>query len=335
MNRVLRSPEISDKPFVIPVHSSERLLAMAAEEETTDTSARDATVLSEAETAEMDEGQQDGDDTSSEDSGDTESIPGDSETETGDGDGKIEQVLDELTEEDGEIMIGLEEVAERDAAIAAARGDTPASTDEEDAPKEQAPASAREIEAMVEARLKEFEERFQQEKEDAYHSGFEDGTSEGTKHGLSQSEEEIARFQNVVETLSTQWKDTLRTYDTAVIDLSIRIARKIIDVEVEQNQDAILQAVHDCLAYVEDKTKVIIRVNPDDLEAVRRHRNDWLESLESMDHLLIEAEPTVTRGGCVVETPIGDVDAQIEERLERLRNALLEEINRNDDSQDA
>ena len=96
-----------------------------------------------------------------------------------------------------------------------------------------------------------------------------------------------------------------------------------------------LQAVHECLAYVEDKTKVIIRVNPDDLEAVRRHRNDWLESLESIDHLLIEAEPTVARGGCVVETPIGDVDAQIEERLKRLRTALLEEINRTDNNQDA
>ena len=71
---------------------------------------------------------------------------------------------------------------------------------------------------------------------------------------------------------------------------------------------------------------MIIRVNPDDLEAVRRHRNDWLESLESIDHLLIESDPTVTRGGCVVETPIGDVDAQIEERLDRVRNALLEDL---------
>ena len=61
-----------------------------------------------------------------------------------------------------------------------------------------------------------------------------------------------------------------------------------------------------------------------------------LESLESIDHLLIEAEPTVTQGGCVVDTPIGDVDAQIEERLERLHTALIEEINRpHEDSTDA
>ena len=226
----------------------------------------------------------------------------------------------------------VEEVAEREGP----GGDTPLPTSiSNETEVEELPASATEIESIVESRLKEFEERFQQEKEDAYHYGFEDGTNEGMKQGLNQSEEEVVRFQEMVETLSGQWKDTLRTYDTAVTDLAIRIAKKIIDVEIEHNEDAVLQAVHECLAYVEDKSKVIIRVNPDDLEAVRRHRNDWLESLESIDHLLIESEPTVARGGCVVETPIGDVDAQIEERLERLKGALLEEINRTDDGQDA
>ena len=240
------------------------------------------------------------------------------------------------------MMIGMEEIAERDAAAAAAGGEATIgvgasedlSNDTSEATEEPLPTSASEIEAIVEARLKEFEERFQQEKEDAYHAGFEDGTNEGTKQGLSQSEDEVGRFQTTVDTLTAQWKDTLKTYDTAVTDLAIKIAQKIISVEIDQNNDAVLQAVHDCLAYVEDKTKVTIRVNPDDLEAVRRHRNDWLQSLESIDHLLIESEPSVSRGGCIVETPIGDVDAQIEERLERLRIVLLEEINRTDTGQE-
>ena len=246
-----------------------------------------------------------------------------------------------LSEEEGEMMIGMEEIAERDAAAAAGGEATIGvgaseglSNDTSEATEEPLPTSASEIEAIVEARLKEFEERFQQEKEDAYHAGFEDGTNEGTKQGLSQSEDEVGRFQTTVDTLTAQWKDTLKTYDTAVTDLAIKIAQKIISVEIDQNNDAVLQAVHDCLAYVEDKTKVTIRVNPDDLEAVRRHRNDWLQSLESIDHLLIESEPSVSRGGCIVETPIGDVDAQIEERLERLRIVLLEEINRTDTGQE-
>ncbi len=338
MNRILRSPYISEEPVVIAVQPHGHSPAAGAEGEDafSDISPTADTVESPEDFGESAAkgGEPVGQDSSGApvtgETGEVTDASPEGPIESANTVGDLPtQTADGEPGEEGEIMIGLEEVAERDVAASTTIGDHP-----ESGAEEELSASASEIEAIVEARLAEFEERFQQEKEDAYHAGFEDGTNEGTKQGLNQSEEEVGRFQQLVDTLTGQWKDTLRPYDAEVTDLSIRIAQKIIDVEVEQNQEAVLKAVHDCLAYVEDKTKVIIRVNPDDLEAVRRHRNDWLESLESIDHLLIEAEPSVSKGGCVVETPIGDVDAQIEERLERLRTALLEEINRTDDSQE-
>jgi flagellar biosynthesis/type III secretory pathway protein FliH len=335
MNHVLRSPDISETPFVIPIKSGGP--ADVAEDEDS-FQGFDVVPENEQESLETEDAAEDPDraqdpsgDEAAEQEGET--VAGE-ETESAQTD--VERDNNEgsphpLTEEEGEVMIGRKEVAERDAAMTS--GSELPDSEAADGTS-QLPTSPSEIEALVEARLKEFEDRFQQEKEDAYHAGFDDGTNEGTKQGLTQSEEEIERFQSVVETLTTQWKDTLKTYDTSVTELAIHIAQKIISVEIDKNEEAVFQAVHDCLGYVENKTKVIIRVNPDDLEAVRRHRNDWLESLESIDHLLIESEPSVSRGGCVVETPIGDVDAQIEERLERLRNILLEEINRTENRQD-
>ena len=372
MNRVLRSPEISERPYVIsakvqgtatqsPDTDEEGFQGLDASDDTPEpgiapeederegdgqeaeeSASTDETESPDADSADPKTDAPSGDeDASGSSAPDSEGQASDQVSEEradseSDGDGSTEdQPSDEagsegeappdgLTPEDGEMMIGLEKVAERDAAAAVSPSEPTEETVEE------LPAPASEIESIVEARLQEFEERFQQEKEDAYHSGFEDGTNEGMKQGLNQSEDEVARFQELVDTLTGQWKDTLRTNDASVVELAVRVAQKIIDVKIETDDEAVLQAVHECLGYVEDKTKVIIRVNPDDLEAVRRHRNDWLESLESIDHLLIEAEPTVSRGGCVVETPIGDVDAQIEERLERLRLAMLEEINRTD-----
>ena len=195
-------------------------------------------------------------------------------------------------------------------------------------PVEEAQPSALEVEALVEERLKEFEERFQREKEEAYKSGFEDGRSEGLKEGQDQSQEEIDRFKSVLEDLGAQWKTRYKDSDQSLVDLVLAISRKIIGEAVEVREEPILEAVRECLDHLQDKSQVVIKVHPGNLETIRQHRNDWLQALEGIQELIIESDGNISPGGCIVETPKGDVDAQIEERIERLKTVLIDEIRR-------
>ncbi|MDA0745086.1 MAG: FliH/SctL family protein [bacterium] len=182
--------------------------------------------------------------------------------------------------------------------------------------------SAIQVETLVEERLKEFEQRFQQEKEDAYRSGFEDGKTEGLKEGQEQSRDEIDRFVSALQSLQEQWEDHYKNTDQDLTHLALAVARRIIGASVQIQEEPVLHAVQECLAYLQDKSRVVIKVNPQDLDVVRRHRNNWLESLEGIEKLLVEGDADISRGGCIVETPKGDVDAQVEERLERLQTLL-------------
>jgi len=201
----------------------------------------------------------------------------------------------------------------------------------EEPPPPEPTFSALQVETLVEERLKEFETRFQQEKESAYRAGFEDGRAEGLKEGQEQSRSEIDRFQSIAENHSARWKDLMKQTDVDLVDLALAVAQRIIGAAVTVRKEPVLQTVQECLGYLQDKSRVVLKVHPDDLETVRRHRNDWLESLESMEQLIIEGDPDISPGGCVVETPVGDVDAQIEERLEKLRMVLMEEIRAGDE----
>lgn len=312
MNRVLRSLEISDESVTISVQRIDEDALTAPEAEPSEEDEEKPALVPE----EDEDGEAVSADTASKDA-----LP---DGEEADG---SEPEADATADADDKPLIGAE-VAELQRQQAEQQDEAPGADEAATRP------SALDIEKKVEARLTEFEARFQQEKEDAYHTGFEDGTNEGTKQGIAQSAEEIERFQALVETLPAQWKDAVKSYDIAVADLALRIAQKIVSAAADVDEQVILEAVRECLGYVEDRTKIIIRVNPDDLEAVRRHRDDWLGSLESIGTLLIEPEPTVSKGGCIVETPIGDVDAQVEERLKRIRLELVEAI-RKDDGEDA
>ena len=195
-------------------------------------------------------------------------------------------------------------------------------------PVEEAQPFALEVETLVEERLKEFEERFQPEKDEAYKSGFEDGRSKGLKEGQDQSQEEIDRFKSVLEDLGAQWKTRYKDSDQSLVDLVLAISRKIIGEAVEVREEPILEAVRECLDHLQDKSQVVIKVHPDNLETIRQHRNDWLQALEGIQELIIESDGDISPGGCIVETPKGDVDAQIEERIERLKTVLIDEIRR-------
>ena len=63
-------------------------------------------------------------------------------------------------------------------------------------------------------------------------------------------------------------------------------------------------------------------VNPDDLELVREAMGGVVAALGGIEHCEVQAERRVGRGGAVVRTPDGDVDARVETKLERAREVV-------------
>lgn len=204
--------------------------------------------------------------------------------------------------------------------------------------EEEPKLSMEEVEALVATRLKEAETQFLQEKEQATESahqagveaghaqGYEEGYQVGLSGGQAQSQDEIARFQAMLGYLADRWDRVFKSADMDVTQLAFAVAQNIIGAVSEVREDMVLQSVRDCLAHVQDTKQLTICVNPDDLEIVRANRTHWQESYERIESMLIEADTSIERGGCLIETPSGDIDGQISSRLEKLRGAILERV---------
>ena len=63
-------------------------------------------------------------------------------------------------------------------------------------------------------------------------------------------------------------------------------------------------------------------VNPDDLELVPSAMDELVAALGGIEHCEVQAERRVGRGGAVVRTPDGEVDAGVETKLERAREVV-------------
>lgn len=214
--------------------------------------------------------------------------------------------------------------------------------DQAEVVEEEPKLSMEEVEALIAERVQEVETRLLQEKEQEKEAvqeaaqqagleagqaqGYADGHAAGLAEGQVQSQDEIVRFQALIGQVAEKWDPIFKSADLGVAQLAFAIARKIVGSVVDAQDDLVLTAVRDCLAHVQDVTKLTICVNPEDLNIVRANRTVWQEAYERIESMTIEADDAVERGGCVIETPSGDIDGQISSRLEKLQTAILERL---------
>jgi flagellar biosynthesis/type III secretory pathway protein FliH len=81
--------------------------------------------------------------------------------------------------------------------------------------------------------------------------------------------------------------------------------------------------VRQALQETADKTRLLVRVHPADYEILKTLRSEITALSEGIEHFKIEADGTITRGSCRVETASGLLDADFATQLLELRRALI------------
>ncbi len=129
---------------------------------------------------------------------------------------------------------------------------------------------------------------------------------------LATSLEELDRLRSNVLKNSTQ--DMLR--------LVLAIAEQVIHCEVKANPEVILSTLQKALQTAISSDEYHVKVHPDDLAVVVENKPLFLASVSGLKNITLEADEKVSRGGCLIESELGQVDAGIEGQLEELRRQL-------------
>jgi len=112
---------------------------------------------------------------------------------------------------------------------------------------------------------------------------------------------------------------------SAAIALAAKMAEKIVGRAVTLAPEVMAEIAGEALAAARpDAGKVWLRVHPDDLAALEPRRAA-LAARAPAATLELVADETISRHGCVIETPQGRVDARLETQLAALERALTAE----------
>lgn len=158
--------------------------------------------------------------------------------------------------------------------------------------------------------------------EQAYAAGYQDGEKAGFDTGLEKAAETLQRLEGLIAGLDRTRAELYEKLEQEILDLIFRIAEKVIHTEIRSDDAARLSILEAGLHRLRESEKVVVRVAPTDLEAVRAALPALKEQNGMVGQVTVQEDPEVSEGGCVLESDQCQVDGRIEVTLQAIEEAL-------------
>lgn len=159
---------------------------------------------------------------------------------------------------------------------------------------------------------------------DARKRGYQDGWDEGINKGTDEVKRLIERIQIILDTAIQKRNEIFVETEQQIVGLVLLIAKKVIKVISENQKNVVINNVIQALRKLKSRGEVAIRVNLSDLELTSQHKRDFIEMVEGIKSIKILEDSTVDRGGCIIDTDFGSIDARISSQLHEIEDKILE-----------
>jgi flagellar biosynthesis/type III secretory pathway protein FliH len=150
----------------------------------------------------------------------------------------------------------------------------------------------------------------------------EEGLREGREEALVALTPALEALTQAAEGVQASQFARADRLEAHAVDLALFLAEKVVGGALAIEPERVVEAVRGALRGIVERERVTVLVHPDDLEMVRGALDDIRASLGGIEHCEVQAERRVSRGGAVVRTPDGDVDARVETKLQRAREVV-------------
>ena len=146
-----------------------------------------------------------------------------------------------------------------------------------------------------------------------------EGYAAGQAAGREEGEQACKRMQQLAESFSSALDNLDFRLADMVLELALDVARQVVSVELATHPERILDVVNMALKQMaESSREARLLLHPDDAALVRPHLDQVLDK----NRLRIVEDTRIVRGGCLIETPHGDLDATLAARWRQVVHVL-------------
>jgi flagellar assembly protein FliH len=155
----------------------------------------------------------------------------------------------------------------------------------------------------------------------AKRSGFDQGVSDGRAAAQAEMDQMLETMRGLIEMARIERHKIIEGAEPEIVRLSVAIAERILTQHIALDPNTVLEMTRSAVARLVSRETVTVRVNPADIETMREHR-EQLMAMNDIDNLRIIEDQRVDRGGVLLETDAGTIDAKVSTQLREVRRLL-------------
>jgi len=178
------------------------------------------------------------------------------------------------------------------------------------------------LQMKLESKEEEYESALQKAKEEAFAEGMQAGEAKASQEINKALNEKLMLLEDAIKKLDAEaqsFATALEGIKNELVVAAVDIAQEVLHVELSENSAEVAKILSDELIQeLQSASKIELKVNPKDHAAVVEH-------LSTLENVKVLPDSAVSEGGVIVMSDVGNIDAQIAKRFQRVKKAALGE----------
>lgn len=158
----------------------------------------------------------------------------------------------------------------------------------------------------------------------------EEARREGISAGLAESqdklEEQFKDFQNTLKKIEEYRESLFEALQSDILDLSVDIAQKIINITLEKDDTAYKELVKNAIESLKRADKFTLYVSRSDYERFFKDCPPWVGAQTESGEFEVICDASMKKGDLIIESDKEIVDAGISRQLNKIRQHLKEQV---------
>ncbi len=180
--------------------------------------------------------------------------------------------------------------------------------------------STAEASVDVEEIIAEARQQAESIKTEALNKGYAEGLEKAQQEENTALGDVLNNFRNTLEEIARVRERAIKENELEIVNLALDVARKLIGAELHNDPQTVAKVISKAISRLSVREGLVVKVNPEDHQILSNGTAEFLEAVK------LVPDSTITRGGAVIESSGGNIDAQIEEQLAEIEKSLKQGI---------